>query len=142
MLNPSQVGIDLIKQCESCRLSAYKDEKGVWTIGWGHTPAIPGQTCSQEQADSWLSEDIARAAMAVNDRAKYPLTQNMFDALVSFTFNLGVGHFASSTLLALLNAGHINDAAYEFPKWSHVGSVVSKGLFLRRMREATLFLNG
>ena len=83
----SQAGIDLIKSFESCRLTAYQDSVGVWTIGYGHTNGVyKGMTITQAQADAFLREDLKTAENTVNSKVTYPITQNMFDALVSFTF--------------------------------------------------------
>lgn len=135
-------GLALLKSFEKCRLLAYRDMGGVWTVGWGHTgPNVTaGTVCTQEQADAWLAEDVQAAAKAVTAHTDVPLTQNQFDALVAFTFNVGAGHFLSSTLLRLVNAGRFADAALEFPKWDHVDGQVSAGLAARRAAEQRLFL--
>lgn len=152
----SKSGLQLTEQFEGCRLTAYQDSVGVWTIGYGHTgpDVYKGLTITQEQAEALLTKDIAKAAAAVNrlvtlDRAGDPdtdglpdLTQEEFDALVDFTFNLGAGNLASSTLLKKLNAGDIEGAAAEFPKWVHAGGKVLAGLVKRRDAERALFLLG
>jgi lysozyme len=136
----SQAGIDLIKSFESLRLVAYQDEVGVWTIGYGSTwGVIPGTAITQAQADSRLASDVEVASSCV-DRKCGPLTQNQFDALTSFTFNVGGGAFSGSTLLRLLNAGETAAAALQFVRWDHAGSSVSAGLLTRRERERDLFL--
>jgi lysozyme len=85
----SQKAIDLIKEFEGCRLEAYKDQAGVWTIGYGHTSLVDcAYTCTQEQADAWLDKDVAIADRSVNKLAPWA-NQNQFDALVDFAFNLG-----------------------------------------------------
>jgi lysozyme len=134
-------GNALIKSFEKCRLEAYQDEGGVWTIGWGHTPASPGQTCTQAQADAWFLIDVAWAVGIVNALIRVPLTQNEFDALVSFVFNVGAGNFRSSTLRRKLNDGDYAGAAEQFLVWDHVDGAVSDGLKVRREAERALFLS-
>lgn len=139
----SQVGIDLIKSFESCRLTAYQDSVGVWTIGYGHTAGVyAGMTITQAQADAFLRQDLKTAENAVNNKVTISITQNMFDALVSLTFNIGTGAFGTSTLLKKLNQGDINGAADQFDVWIHAGGQVVEGLVRRRAAEKALFLNG
>ncbi len=137
----SQQGINLVKEFEGCRLEAYQDGAGIWTLGWGHTAGVKaGDTCTQEQAESWLMQNLADAAASVQDLIDVPLTQGQFDALSSFTFNLGRGNLHGSTLRKLLNAGDAPAAALEFPKWCNVAGKPSAGLLRRRMAEQSLFL--
>ena len=138
----AELGLDLLKSFEQCRLSAYRDSAGIPTIGWGHTgPEVTmALTCSQEQADRWLVMDVQAAVNACDANAPKNLTQNQFDALVVFTFNVGVGAEAHSTLLAKLNAGDVAGAADEFLRWDHAGGVVVPGLTRRRQAERALFL--
>ena len=139
----SQNGLDLIKGFEGLRLSAYQDSAGVWTIGYGHTGNVkPGDRITQAQAEDLLQKDTAWAQQAVRDQVKVPLTQGQFDALTSFTFNLGAGALAKSTLLNKLNAGDYAGAQAEFGKWVHAGGQVLQGLVRRRAAEAELFGNG
>jgi len=139
----SRNGLDLIKGFEGLRLSAYQDAAGVWTIGYGHTGSVhPGDRITQAQAEALLQKDTAWAQQAVRDQVKVPLTQGQFDALTSFTFNLGAGALAKSTLLRKLNAGDYAGAQAEFGKWVHAGGQVLQGLVRRRAAEAELFGNG
>lgn len=136
----SQDGMHLTESFESCRLTAYLDSVGVPTIGWGHTSGVKiGMTCTQEQADQWLQEDVQSAVNAVNTMVKVQLTQQEFDALVDFTFNLGSGNLQHSTLLRLLNAGDYSGAAAEFDKWDRAGGQAMAGLLRRRQSEEDLF---
>jgi len=136
----SQNGLDLIKGFEGLRLSAYQDSAGVWTIGYGHTGNVqPGDRITQAQADDLLQKDTAWAQQAVRDQVKVPLSQGQFDALTSFTFNLGAGALEKSTLLKKLNAGDYAGAQAEFGKWVHAGGEVLQGLVRRRAAEADLF---
>ncbi|MFK7888037.1 MAG: LysM peptidoglycan-binding domain-containing protein [Gammaproteobacteria bacterium] len=139
-LSLSQDGVDLIKSFEGLRLNSYQDSGGVWTIGYGHTSGVgPGQTITQAQADSFLRQDVQWAENAVRDNVDVPLTQNQFDALVSFTFNVGAGAFAGSTLLRNLNAGDYAGAQEQFGRWVNADGQRLEGLVRRRGDEAALF---
>jgi lysozyme len=134
-------GLALLKHFESLRLKAYQDEKGIWTIGYGHTSGVKeGDTCTFEQAEAWLKEDLSEAVKAVDRLVHVPLTGNEFSALVCFTYNVGVGKFAKSTMLTRLNDNEKLAAAEEFLKWNKVGKKTSRGLTRRRVAERNLFL--
>jgi len=136
----NQAGLDLIKEFEGVRLRAYLDSVGVPTIGYGHTRGVKmGDTCTPEQADEWLREDIADAEDCVNFEVSVPLTQHEFDALCSFVFNLGCGNFRKSTLLRKLLDGDHDGACLEFRRWDRAGGQVLEGLTRRRYAEARLF---
>lgn len=133
----SKQGADFIKRLEGLRLTAYKDSAGVVTIGYGHTGDVRmGQTISEADADSYFTKDIAWAVDAVNGAVKVNLTQAQFDALVSFTFNVGAGAFRSSTLLKKLNAGDYSAVLGEMARWVYAGD--KKGLFASFVRWAHL----
>lgn len=138
----SSKGENLIKGFESLRLTAYQDQKGIWTCGWGHTGAdvVAGTTCTPEQAEQWFLEDTQAAVNGVDTSITTNVNQNQFDALVSFTFNVGVGAEAHSTMVKLINARNFTGAAAEFPKWDHVNGVPNAGLLRRRQAEQQLFL--
>lgn len=130
----------LTERFEGCRLQAYQDQAGVWTIGYGHTAHVyRGQVCTQQEADAWLAQDITIAENAVNRLVTVKLTQGEFDALVDFTFNLGVARLANSTLLDDLNHGNYEAAANEFEKWVYAGGTVVAGLLKRRQAEKERF---
>lgn len=136
-------GIELIKEFEGCKLKAYQDSVGVWTIGYGHTKGVnKGDSITQKQADQYLIEDLADAENAVNRLVKVEINQDMFDALVSFTFNLGVGNLQSSTLLRLLNQGKYSESAEQFVRWVFAGGKKLDGLVRRRNAEQKLFRSG
>ena len=137
----SQNGLDLTKQFEGLELTAYADQVGVWTIGYGHTgPGVhAGLTVTQDQADAFLVSDVAGAVACVNRLVTSDINQNQFDALVDFAFNLGCASLASSTLLRDVNNGNFDAAAGQFQLWDHAGGVVVPGLLRRRQAEATLF---
>ena len=140
----SEKGVDLIKGFEGLRLNAYRDPVGVWTIGYGHTGADvkPGMKITQARAEALLRHDTGWAQDAVRRSVKVPLTQGQFDALTSFTYNLGAGALASSTLVKKLNTGDYAGAQKEFGRWVHAGGEVLLGLVRRRAAEAKLFGNG
>lgn len=143
-LSTGAKGIALIKNFEGLRLEKYQDVVGKWTIGYGHliladetfSAAIP-----EAQADALLRQDLGISEKAVNQYVIVPLTQNQFDALVSFTFNLGVGNLKSSTLLRVLNARQYQDAAEEFLRWDKAGGKQVAGLTRRRTAERALFIS-
>lgn len=136
----SASGLNLIKQFEGLRLQSYRCSAHVWTIGYGHTAGVePGDIITAEQADALLLEDVIEAERSVNRYISAPLTQHQFDALVSFTFNLGSGNLRTSTLLKKLNAGDYPGAAREFLRWVNAGGKKLPGLLRRREAEKTLF---
>ncbi|OQS37343.1 lysozyme [Chromobacterium haemolyticum] len=141
-MNISANGIKLIQQFEGLRLKAYQDAVGVWTIGYGHTgPNVtPGLVITQAQADALLARDLSRFETGVTRLVQVPLNQNQFDALVSFSYNLGLGSLQNSTLLRLLNQRDYAGAAAQFPRWNKAGGKVLPGLTRRRAAEQALFL--
>jgi len=134
-------GLALTEQFEGCRLTSYQDQKGVWTIGYGHTgpTVVRGLTITLEEAEKLLIGDVQIAASFVNRVVLVELTQNEFDALVDFVFNLGRGAFESSTLLRELNTGNFAAAAAQFDLWDRAGGAVVAGLLRRRQAETGLF---
>jgi len=145
-MNYSKNGLHLTENFEGLRLTAYPDPAthgDPWTIGYGHTGAEvhQGMTITQEQAEEFLMQDVQKAVQTVNSKVHTDLTQNEFDALVDFVFNVGAGNFAGSTLLRKINAGDMEGAALEFEKWTHADGKVMAGLIKRRHAEAVLFLN-
>lgn len=137
----NQAGIDLIKSFEGLRLTAYQDQVGVWTIGYGHTGAdvTPGLMISEDDAERLLEADLQRFQTGVSSLVCKPLTPSQFAALVSFAYNLGISSLAKSTLLRCLNKGNYQDAAAKFLKWDRAEGVVVAGLLRRRQAEKTLF---
>lgn len=135
----SEQGIKLIKDLEGCQLKAYDDGTGTYTIGYGHTLGVrKGQVITQSLADYYLKEDIIRYENGVNDLVKVAINQNKFDALVSFSFNVGVGALENSTLLREINRGNIIKEEY-FTRWSYAGGVQLQGLINRRKKEYKLY---
>ena len=138
----SQEGVNLIKHFEGCRLEAYKCPAGVWTIGYGHTKGVKeGDAIEQEAAEAFLIEDLESFEQAVTRLVEVPLTQQQFDALVSWTFNLGAGNLAESTLLRKLNNYQYAEVPEQMMRWVRAGGKVLDGLVRRRAAEAALFQN-
>lgn len=138
-MTPSENCYSLTKKSEGCRLRAYQDTGGVWTIGYGHTGGVrPNQQITQQMADTLLKHDMEYAATVVNEHA-LPCTQNQFDALVDFVFNVGPTQFLHSTLFRLHKAGEYTKAAAEFPKWKFDNGKVIEGLVVRRKAEQELY---
>lgn len=146
-MQTSEKGIALIKQFEGCKLTAYQDSVGVWTIGYGWTqpvdgkPIRAGMTIKQEAAERLLKTGLVSYESDVSRLVKVGLTQGQFDALVSFTYNLGARSLSTSTLLRKLNAGDYAGAADEFLRWNKAGGKVLNGLTRRREAERALFLS-
>ncbi|MBF2035158.1 MAG: lysozyme [Leptolyngbyaceae cyanobacterium T60_A2020_046] len=140
-------GLLLIKTFEGCELRAYQDSVGVWTIGYGHTsmagpPTVtPGMTITEAEAEAILRRDLGKFEAGVRDLVKVPLNSNQFSALVSFSFNVGLGALGGSTMLRKLNAGDYAGAANEFPRWVRAGGQTLPGLVRRRNAEQALFLS-
>ena len=136
-------GLALLKSFEGCKLTAYPDPGTggePWTIGWGRTGGVKrGDTCTQAQADAWLLQDLDRFEQAVERLVSVTLTQNQFDALVSFCYNVGTGSLHSSTLLRKLLAGDYEGAQQQFARWNRAGGKEMPGLTRRRAAEAELF---
>ena len=146
-MQTSEKGIALIKEFEGCRLTAYQDSVGVGTIGYGWTqpvdgkPIRAGMTIKQETAERLLKTGLVSYESVVSRLVKVSLTQGQFDALVSFTYNLGARSLSTSTLLRKLNAGDYAGAADEFLRWNKAGGKVLNGLTRRREAERALFLS-
>lgn len=145
-------GIKLVQEFEGClkrqpdgTYAPYICPAGVLTIGWGHTnhhgrKFDRSARWTQAECDAELASDLRGFERAVESRVKVPLTQSMFDALVSFTYNCGEGNLAKSTLLRKLNAHDYIGAANQFAAWNKGGGRVLAGLTRRRAAERTLFL--
>lgn len=132
----SDNGLNLIKQFEGCRLDSYKDSAGVWTIGYGHTSGVyKNQVISQMEADLLLKQDLVKAELAVNKYDnKYHWTQNQFDALVSFAFNIG-----SINQLTAKGTRSIAEISAKIPSYRKAGGKILPGLVKRRAAEKELF---
>ncbi len=141
-------GLALLKQFEGCKLTPYKDSAGLWTIGYGHLigdgkslPEGAKYKLTQKQADLLLKYDIIPREKAVVRLCPVKLTQNEFDALVSFVYNLGAGALQRSTLRQKLNRGDKIGAAKVLLKYNRAGGKVVNGLVKRRLAEYKLFMS-
>lgn len=136
----SQEGIVLIKKFEGCELEAYKCAAGVLTIGYGHTKGVTeGMQITKTQADEMLVEELATYETYVSDAVENQLDQCMFDAIVSWTYNLGPTNLRSSTMLKVLNAGKYDEVPAQIKRWNKASGKVLDGLIRRRDAEALLF---
>lgn len=136
----SAEGLALIKKFEGCELEAYKCSAGVWTIGYGHTKGVEeGMTITKDQAEEMLLEELVEYEKAVEEAVHNQLDQCMFDALVSWTYNLGPTNLNSSTMLKVLNAGEYDEVPAQIKRWNKAGGKVLEGLIRRREAEALLF---
>lgn len=148
----SEHGYKVIKNFEGLRLMAYRDVAGVWTIGYGSTlyhdgkKVKPGdKLASESQADALFKNTLGQYENAVNEFVKVSVSQNQFDALVSFAYNEGTGALKNSTLLAKLNEGDYEAAAAHFLAWNKITDhqtgqkEVCDTLVQRRKEESLLF---
>ena len=136
----SPEGLALIKKFEGCELEAYQCSAGVWTIGYGHTKGVEeGMTITKDQAEQMLLEELVEYEVAVEEAVDNQLDQCMFDALVSWTYNLGPTNLNNSTMLKVVNAGQYDDVPAQIKRWNKAGGKVLEGLVRRREAEALLF---
>lgn len=141
---------EMLTNFEGVSLVAYQDSVGVWTIGFGSTKGVrKGDKITMERAEELLAEDVKRFEVHVNEMVEVPLTQYQFDALLSFTFNLGQGTLSRSTLLKKLNEGLYEDVPdqilryhYAGGKDCHLPSSNCYGIVRRRKAEAVMFSGG
>ena len=146
-MKTGQAGIELIKRFEGFSSTPYLCPADVPTIGYGNTRRIDGsrvamddEPISEEAGEALLAHELLSFERSVGKLITAELTQVMFDALISFTYNLGSGNLQSSTLRMKLNRGHYEGAADEFPKWRKAQGRVLQGLVRRRIAERKLFL--
>lgn len=141
-MQTSANGRKLIENFEGLRLTAYADQRGIPTVGYGHTgpDVFLSTVITQEDADAFLAVDLHHAESAINSSLTVPVNQNEFDALVSLVYNIGGGAFAKSTLLRVLNTADYLHAAEQFLVWDRTNGQVNQGLMNRRIAERTLFL--
>jgi lysozyme len=143
-MKTSNIGIDLIKQFEGCKLTAYLCPAGVWTIGFGNTyyldgtKVVKGQRINQNEADLLLAKLLPKYEATVNRNIKAIINQNQYDALVSFCWNCG----SSETLFRLVNQKATNEVihAWWISHYTKGGGKVLHGLVKRRKIEADLFI--
>ena len=133
-------GLALIKKFEGCRLESYKCSANVLTIGYGHTSGVKEtDTITQDEADKLLQEDVEQFEKHVDDNVTVELGQSQFDALVAWTFNLGVGNLRESTMLKKLNSEDYASVPSEMKRWNKAGGKTLDGLIRRRKAESLLF---
>ena len=134
-------GLALIKKFEGCELKAYQCSAGVWTIGYGHTKdVVEGMEITQEQAEQMLVDELHEYESYINKYVTVALSQNQFDALVSWVYNLGPANLSASTMLKVLNSGEYEDVPAQIKRWNKAGGKVLEGLIRRREAEACLFV--
>lgn len=139
-LYPSPEGIHRVQAHEGTKLVAYLDPVRVPTICTGSTRDVYiGMKLTQAECDARLKSDLYTAAWTVRRVVKVPLSQNQFDSLVSFTFNVGGANLASSTLLKRVNAGDCYGAAVQFDRWTYAKGTKLPGLITRRADERMWF---
>lgn len=139
-MKPSQKCVELVKQFEGFRSTAYQCQAGVWTIGYGTTENVdPGDEITEQAAEEMLMDDLIEASSDVDQLVYVELTQEQYDALTSFVYNVGRNAFRNSTMLKLLNAGDYEGAAKQFPRWNKAAGRVLAGLTQRRKAERRVF---
>jgi lysozyme len=127
-MNISDQGLKLLMLREGSRHNAYKDTKGIWTIGVGHTgpEVLPNLVWSDVQVMDALRKDIAITEKCLDDNVTVLLGQEQVDALCSFIFNVGIGAFRRSTMLKYINKGMMKEAAAEFDRWHIPPEITSR----------------
>lgn len=133
---------ELIKQFEGLRLEAYLCPAGIWTIGYGHTSGVsPNSFITIQEADEYLHRDVAAIEMQLN-KLNLSLRQCQWDAIVSFVFNVGIGNFKASTLLAKIRINSDDNSIIdEFLRWVYANGKVMRGLQKRRLTEMKLYFS-
>ena len=133
---------ELIKQFEGLRLEAYLCPAGIWTIGYGHTSGVsPNSFITIQEADEYLHRDVATIEMQLN-KLNLSLRQCQWDAIVSFVFNVGIGNFKASTLLAKIRINpDDNSIMDEFLRWVYANGKVMRGLQKRRLTEMKIYFS-
>lgn len=140
----SDAGLSIIKRFEGLQLKAYKCPAGKYTIGWGHIDKVKASSVATvEECEEFLRQDLRAVHTAIDRYVVVPLTQNQYDALASFVFNLGAGNFLKSTMLKKLNSGRYDEVPEQIMRWNKARVAGElrplKGLTRRRAAEAALF---
>lgn len=148
-MKPNKATVQLIQDFEGCRLEAYKDMVGVWTIGWGHAETsglepipVAGMKLTQKEADDLHEKDLEHFGHNILPLFTRKPTPNQFGAMLSLSYNIGVGAFRKSTCLRRFNAGDMEGAAEALQWFNKAGGKKVRGLVRRRTAEAKLFLTG
>lgn len=137
-------GVNIIKIFEGFSKNVYYCPAGIPTIGYGHTltdeiTQLTSNGITEEEGESLLFNDLIPVENSIKKLVKIKLTQNQFDSLVSFVYNIGVGNFKSSTMLFLLNRKKVDEAGKEFRKWIYCKKKILPGLVKRRKAEERLY---
>lgn len=147
-MKPSKKAYDIIKKWESLKLKAYLDPIGIPTIGWGTiqyengTKVKIGEVLTEKRAEELLEYEGEKKAVEINKLLKKELNQNQYDAILSFTYNVGSGNLGKSTLLKKINISPCDASIKsEFMKWIYAGGQKLKGLENRRKEEAALYFS-
>lgn len=141
----NQAGMDLIKRWEGCKLKAYKDVAGVWTVGYGLTTAAgfievgPDTTLTQEEADWYLEQAVNKYADGIRSAITAPINENQFAAFVSLAYNVGIAGVRRSSALRHFNEGNLDKVPRAIRAWNKAGGRVVQGLVNRREAEVKLF---
>ena len=137
-MNISEKGLNLLKEFEGLRLTAYQCQAGVWTIGYGHTKGVKkGDKITEKEAEEYLIKDIANVQKELN-KYMLPINQNQYDALVSFFFNVGSARIPS--FIPFIRSSGTADETAKMAKYIFAGKIKSKGLQNRRNKELSLYL--
>jgi len=143
LLNTSQDGLALLADLEGCRLRPYQCSAGVWTSGIGHTAGVtPARDITEREAAINLVADVLGTERRLAVCAPVEMPQHVYDAVVSFAFNVGTGAACRSTLVYFLNEKKWKQACDQLPRWVYVRGVKSTGLENRRQRERKYCLKG
>jgi len=135
-LQVSAEGLRLITDFERCQLQPYKCSAGVWTSGIGHTAGVkPAQTFTEHHAAENLLADIQQTERAIKKCMPVTMPQPVFDAVVSFSFNVGTGAACQSTLAFFINQQQWQKACDQLPRWVFVNGERNRGLERRRNAE-------
>jgi lysozyme len=136
-----EIAFFALKKLEGCRLAAYQDQGGVWTIGYGHTgPEVrAGLIWTQAQADARLILDLTRFSRGVRGLVQIGIGAHRMAALFVFAFNVGLGAFSGSTLLKAVNAGRWDEVPRELLRWNKIGGIPNRGLLARRQAEIDIW---
>jgi lysozyme len=148
-MHVSPQGLALIKRFEAFRPAPYRDSVGIPTIGYGATYYPDGRRVTladppitEAEASALLAAMVEAFAAGIEQALRVPVTQPQFDALVSWAYNVGLDAARNSTLMRLLNAGELMQAANQLLRWNRAGGKVINGLTRRREAERELFLSG
>ncbi len=131
-------GLALLKLFESCRLNAYQDQRGIWTIGYGHTgpEVVQGMSMTQEQCELQLKKDL-ESFYHLDQYLSEQVNDNQYSALVCLAYNIGLRALKTSTLIKTINEGE--DPTDNWLEWDHTAGVVNQGLRRRRLAELELY---